>query len=305
MSTDSKKNEKNEITKKSERSKKTKKFEKSDKSNKSKKISLKLVIFTILLILLILFLIFVIYKFLTIKNTTNSMANDYINFVKNNENPIFSIDKIVYFSSADSKFKTSSQTNFTIENLYTYTDIAIFLNNNSSSNDFNMENTLKSLRIENIKFNTTPKLGTLSLYYKDLNKFANSEFQDTNKIENSLDFTITSLDSADLSTPVLYNNCANPICLSLVNQNIKTDYTITDTSIPITYSGLLLNTCQVSLEDIACSLSFDIYIENNNDEKFKTTIYLDIPYTDETSSILDGSITVSEDTDFIFYKYDY
>ncbi len=271
--------------------------------NNFKKINFKFIAILIFTIVLIIFFILLIYNFFTINKSANLMAEDYISFVENNKNPIFSINNIIYFSSADSKYKTSSQTNFTIENLYTYTDIAIFINNNSE--EYTMENTLKSLRIENIKFATTPKIGSFALYYKDLNKFANSEFIETNKIDSNLDFTITSEDSADLSTPVLYNNCANPICLSLVNQNIKTDYTITDTSIPITYDGSLLNRCQINIDDISCALSFDIYIENNNNEKFKTNVYLDIPYTDGTSSILDGKITTTQDTDFIFYKYDY
>lgn len=270
--------------------------------NYFKKSKLKIIIFLILLIILIVFLLFLIYNTLKTYNSVKSMSESLINFSKNNENTIFSINKVVFFSSADSKLKTGSVSNFTIENLYTYTDIALFINNNSDT--YTMENTLKSLKIENIKINNLPKIGTPNLYYKDLNKFANSEFLDENKINSMLDFTIISDDTADFSTPVLYNNCANPIVLSLVNQNIKTDYTITDTSIPITYDGTLLTRCNVNIQDISCSLSFDIYIVNNNNEKFKTTVYLEIPYSDSESSISDGSITVFKDTNFIFYKYE-
>ena len=270
--------------------------------NYFKKSKLKIILFLILFIILIVFLLFLIYNTLKTYNSVKSMSESLINFSKNNENTIFSINKIVFFSSADSKFKTGSSSNFTIENLYTYTDIALFINNNSDS--YTMENTLKSLKIENIKINNLPKIGTPNLYYKDLNQFASSEFLDENKINSMLDFTITSDNIADFSTPILYNNCANPIVLSLVNQNIKTDYTLTDTSIPITYDGTLLTRCNVNLQDIACNLSFDIYIVNNNSEKFKTTVYLEIPYSDADSSILDGSITVFKDTNFIFYKYE-
>ena len=85
----------------------------------------------------------------------------------------------------------------------------------------------------------------------------------------------------DLSKPVLYNNCANPITLSYVNQNIKTDYTMTDTQNPITYNGKLLKRCGVSVKAINTSISFDIEIENNKNQKFRTTIYFDIPYESE------------------------
>lgn len=52
--------------------------------------------------------------------------NSVVDFKNKNENVIFSINKIVFFSSSDSKNKTNSTTNFTIENLYAYTDIAFF-----------------------------------------------------------------------------------------------------------------------------------------------------------------------------------
>ena len=80
--------------------------------------------------------------------------NSIISFAEKNTNTIFSIDKIVFFSSSDSKNKSSSKTNFTIENLYAYTDIALFINNHSEENT--MENTLKEVTINNINFTTLP-----------------------------------------------------------------------------------------------------------------------------------------------------
>ena len=90
---------------------------------------------------------------------------------------------------------------------------------------------------------------------------------------------------------------------SYVNSNIKSDYTITDISSPITYDGSLLQKCNVNLEDIQCSLSFDILITNNLDQDFKTTVSIDIPLTSEDSSILDGNLTVKNDTTYQFYRY--
>ena len=60
-----------------------------------------------------------------------------------------------------------------------------------------------------------------------------------NIIKDELEFNISQEDQTDLSKPTLYNNCANPITLSYINQNIKTDYTIIDTTNPITYDGTL------------------------------------------------------------------
>ena len=118
-----------------------------------------------------------------------------------------------------------------------------------------------------------------------------------------MEFNVTSEDTADLNTPTLYNNLANPITLSYVNSNVKTDYTITDTSSPITYDGSLLQKCDVSIDDLACNLSFDINITNNKDEEFKTTVYIDIPLTNDNQSIYNGSLKIEKDANFIFYRY--
>lgn len=206
------------------------------------------------------------------------------------------------FSSCDSKNKTSSANHFTIENLYQYTDIALFIE--STATEKSLENTLKEVSIQNIQFNTKPNLGEPNLYFKSIHQFSKSELIDENKIQDHLDFSISSEDSANLDTPTLYNNLANPITLTYINSNIKTDYTITDTSVPITYDGSLLKRCNVSLENIQARVSFDIYITNNLDQKFKSSVYLDIPLENEETSILNGSMTERKTINITFYRYE-
>lgn len=256
-------------------------------------------IITFFLIVILIFLFQNTYNKLLQKKT---FENSIMSFAEKNSKKIFSIDKIVFFSSCDSKNKTSSQTNFTIENLYTYTDIAIFINNNSEENT--LENTLKKVKISNIKISKEPEIGNPNLYYKSINNFAKSELEEKNIIEKELEFKITSENEADLNNPVLYNNCANPITLSYINQNIKTDYTMTDTENPITYNGKLLERCGVKIETIETSISFDIEIENNKNQKFKTTVFLDIPYQNESTTIYEGNFKTNKDTQFDFYRYE-
>lgn len=256
-------------------------------------------------IAIILLIIFVLLAYTIVRSywQKSRLEESYLSFAEKNKNTIFSIQNIVFFSSSDSKNKTSSKSNFTIENLYTYTDIALFIQSHPNDED-TLENTLKEVSLSNIKFSQPPSIGTPKLYYKDLNKFANSAIDDSNLIDNHLAFSITSEDTADLSIPVLYNNCANPIVLSYVNENVKSDYTITDTSNPITYNGSLLQRCNVPIHSLDCAISMDIYITNNKNQKFKTTIFMNIPYEDEGKSIFDGSITVKKETDFVFYRYE-
>ena len=267
---------------------------------------IKQIIFSILTIILIIILIFLAKEVYNKQKNKKNFENDIISFSEKNKNTIFSINKIIFFSSCDSKNKTTSQTNFTIENLYAYTDIAIFINNNKieDKEELTTENTLKNVKITNIKFTKIPEIGTGNLYYKNVNNFAKSEINENNKIENELQFETTSENETNLDKPILYNNCANPITLSYINQNIKTDYTMTDTQNPITYNGKLLKRCGIAINSINTSISFDIEIENNKKQKFKTTVYFDIPYEDTEKTIYDGSITIEKKTDFNFYRYE-
>lgn len=272
------------------------------KKNIDKKIIFKNFIYISVVIFLIILLIFIfkgVYDSLLQKKC---FENSIISFAKKNEREIFSIDKIIFFSSADSKNKTGTASNFTIENLYTYTDIAVFINNNSDVGT--LENTLKSIKISNVDVTKMPMVGTPGLYFKSINDFAKSEFNENNKIEDELEYDVTSKDEDDLSKPLVYNNCANPITITYINQNIKTDYTMTDTANAITYNGSLLKRCGVSLSLIESSISFDIDIENNKNQKFKTTVYLDIPFETQEKSIYDGNLIEREGKKYYFYRYE-
>lgn len=256
-------------------------------------------IISILLIIILIFLIKNTYSQAKWKKQSRKMVQEYI---EKNINSTFSINKITFFSSCDAKNKTGSKSNYTIENLYAYTDIAIFIDNNQVKSA--EENTLKSLKISNIKFIKSPDLGEPNLYFKSINDFAKSEIKEENKIGDELNFTISSQNNVDLNKPILYNNCANPITLSYINQNIRTDYTMLDTENPITYNGKLLERCNVELEKIKASISFDIDIENNKGQKFKTTISTDIPYENNNKSIYDGNLRVDKDIKNVFIRYE-
>lgn len=265
--------------------------------NLNKKNAILTIIVVILFIIVFVLCYFLFYKYVLKKNFENTV----LDFSNKNEKTIFEINTVTFFSNCDAKNKLISSSNFTIENLYQYTDMALFIT--SPTEEKTLENTLKSLYIDNIKYTKTPTLGQPSLYYKNIYNFAKSDIIDSNLITSRLDFNISSEDEANLDVPTLYNNLANPIVLSYVNSNIKTDYTITDTSLPITYDGTLLKRCDISLDLILSNLSFDIYITNNLDQEFKTTVYLDIPLNSDEESIYDGSVTLRKNTNFIFYRY--
>ena len=275
----------------------TEKKKKSNFKNLDKK-KFVLTIITIILFIIVLILCYLLlYKYVLKRNLENSA----LDFSDKNQETIFEINNVTFFSSCDAKNKSASSSNFTLENLYQYTDMAFFIT--SPKEEKNLENTLKSVYIDNIKFTKLPTLGTPSLYYKNIYNFAKSDIIDSNLINNRLDFNISSEDETSLDTPTLYNNLANPIVLSYANNNIKTDYTITNTNSPLTYDGSLLKKCDILLNWIRSSISFDIYITNNLDQEFKCTVFIDIPLESEEESIYDGSVTLNNNTNFVFYRY--
>ena len=263
-----------------------------------KKTRIILTIIALLLICIVIFLAYFVFQKYLLKE---SFENDILSFANKNPSTIFTVDSITLFSSADAAYKTNTANNFTIQNLYQYTDIALFMKH--TSDEDTLENTLKKVWIENIQFSNMPKLGEPNLYFKSIYNFSQSDIAEENLITDFFEFTVSSSDEADLSTPTLYNNLANPLTFSYVNSNIKSDYTITDVASPITYDGSLLHKCNINLEDIRCTLSFDICITNNLDQDFKTTVSIDIPLSSEDNTIFDGNVTIKQDTNYTFYRY--
>lgn len=266
--------------------------------NKFKKI-----IFSLLLILLLIFLVSMLFNISKAYVNKTNFENSILKISEKNENTIFAINEITLFSSCDAETDIKNNTNLTLKNLYQYTDIAIFINNKLSSNNLSAENTLKEVYIDNIKFSNEPKIGTPSLYYKSLNYFSKSNFEEENKLDTKLEFSVTSEDLIDYESPTLYNNCANPITLGYINNNIKTNYSI-NTSGSIKYDGSLLKKSNIILSSIACTINFDIYITNNLNQKFKCPVSIDIPLESDSKSIYDGSILTKNTNKFVFYRYE-
>jgi len=264
---------------------------------KTRIITILLIIFTIILI--VLSLIF----FKSLENKKDGV-DSYLEFANENEKPIFSIDKITYFSNCSADISTNTNSSFTISDLYQYTDIALFINNHIEEFDgeYTAENTLKSVTLNNIDFSLKPNYGTPNLYYKNMNDFAKSSFDTNNLINDKITFETTSEDEIDYSKPILYNNCANPITLCYVNSKIKDSYTLSAEIENLEHNGSLLKTCGITLNSISCQVSLVVNITNNLDETFTCPLTLNIPLSTESSTIYDGNLTLKDSTNYNFIK---
>ena len=230
-----------------------------------------------------------------------SFENSVLDIAEKNNEKIFSIDNITYFSSCNAKADIISNSKFLINNLYQYTDIAIFINNNATNDELSLKNTLKDVYITNISFPIVPETGTPSLYYKNINKFADNKIVKENLLDKEIHFNVSGENETNLDKPTLYNNCANPITLSYVNNNIKKDYSL-DTYVN-TYDGSLLKKCSVPLTSIECAVSFDGHIINNLEQEFICPLFITIPLkTAADSSIYGGNIILKDSTNYVFYR---
>lgn len=232
----------------------------------------------------------------------SKFENSILSIHRKNIDDVFSINHIAFFSSAYADTSVNSNSTTNIENLFQYTDIAIFLDNDE--NNITLKNSIKSLSIKNVKIVDGPELGDANLYYKNINDFTKPLCDEKNIINSSLDFIISSEDEADFNQPVIFNNCANPIVLSFVNSNIKDIYTLDSTDNTITYDGTLLKKCNIPLKSIKSKLEFDIYIENNLNQNFKCSISFDILLNDEKQSIYDGKYVLQKNTNYKLYRYE-
>ena len=244
-----------------------------------------------LIILLVIFVIcvFIGIYMLNVYLVNKEFSEDIAKISKLNTETIFSIDRIYMYSSADAK---SNETNKPIWDLdiFQYTDIALYINNREEEG-ISYENTIKSLTIDNIKFNGL-ETGTASLYYKNVNDFGKLSNIEENKIDNSLNFNIINSGEVDYTKPELYSNCQNPITLEYVNSNMKEETKISDISSPLIYDGSLLKKGGILLNNIKCTISFRITIINYYNQKFVATAYIDVPLEDtfNNNSIYDGKI---------------
>lgn len=237
------------------------------------------------LIILCLLLTFIHNKYKIKSNFEKDIILSYISDTSN----IFKIDKIILYSSANATSNETSRNLWNL-NIYQYTDIAIYLNNNSN-NGLTDKNTIKSLYLDNISFSPLPTKGTPTLYYKDIKSFGTSDLLEYNKINNKLDFNIINYDETlDTSKPNFYSTCQTPITIQFINNNVKENAIIPNIGTAIKFDGSLLSKANIALNSLSCTLSFNINIINNLNEKFIYNTSISIPLEEDENSIYDGYI---------------
>ena len=261
---------------------------------KFKKIQLKneRLVFSILLITL--FIVFILYYNFVFSEvlSRNSFANQMIEIADENENPIFSVQRILLYSSANA-IDNSDDLSLKNMSISQYTDISIYIDNLATISELTDENTVRELYIDNISMKSNADIGTKFLNYKSPLNFG--KYEDINLPENNrIDFNIVNTNSEnenhDYSNPTFYTDCSNPISLGYLNKDILTNYSATQEVNTVSFNGKVLQEANVNLNDISYILSFRINIINNLGEKFVYNMSLNVNLNDDNGSIYNGYV---------------
>lgn len=256
-------------------------------------------------------------------------AKQLENLYTKNEEPVFALDKIFMYSSANAIDNSENKTMQDL-NVCQFTDIDIYIDNmvdirnlvkeanamNASTVNTNdeasrkvKEHTIKELYIDKIKINSTSARGIKTFFYKKPEthgSFVVSDIEQPSRIDFKIISKNVDNDSSDYSEPTFYADCSNPITLGYFNKNIVTGYSVSAQDTKIKFDGSILQSLGINLADIACSIDFDVHMKNNLDQNFVCSVRIDIPLSSENRSIYGGYMYTMENElqeKYKFFKY--
>lgn len=262
-------------------------------------------LFAILLIAL--FVIFILYYNFVFSEVLarNSFANQMIEIADQNENPIFTVQKILLYSNANA-IDNSDDLSLKNMSILQYTDISIYIDNLGTISDLTDENTVRELYIDNINIKPNADIGSQVLNYKNplnFGKYENLQLPENGRIDFNIVNTNSENENHDYSTPTFYTDCSNPISLGYINKDILTNYSATQDSNTVSFNGKVLQEANINLDDISYNLSFRINIVNNLGEKFVYNMSFDVDLNDENGGIYNGYVYKGKNTSGKEYQF--
>ena len=256
----------------------------------------------VILIVLAIILLLIYYHFVFAKAfARNNFANQMVEISEENETPIFSVQRILLYNSANAVDNSENQS-LSDMSISQYTDISIYLDNSQTVSDLTDENTVKELYIDNISMTSKSENGTKILNYKNPLNFG--KYQDITSPENGrIDFNIVNTneenENHNYDEPTFYTDCSNPISLGYSNKDLLTNYSVSSDSSTVSFNGKVLQEAGVNLDDINYTLNFTIHIVNNLNQKFAYNMKLDV----NLDGIYDGYTYKSKNTSGTEYQF--
>lgn len=187
--------------------------------------------------------------------------------VEGETNLPFNLTKMSVISTATAEHNEDAENRWNL-NLIQKNDFYFYIEKNP---DYKKDISISSVTFDNFQITKQPKLGKINIYRPSETSIL-YHYTDEYLVNESLKY------NAALSTNIAaleINNQGGLIGFSIALSDIGTYISNEDTE--IVHDGTLLNKNNISIEDIEFEISFDLVIETSNDNKFKSTITLDLP----------------------------
>lgn len=213
--------------------------------------------------------------------------------VEGERNMPFKLSKITIISTAEGIEDSQNENNAKWKlNILQNNDLYFTISKNEK---YNKEDIIESIRIENIKIESAPKIGEIKAYMPNSSDGRIYQYKDEYVITDKLEYIGSNTNNA--KTLEIGNQGGN-ILISFVNDGIGT-YESNDDDI-IKHDGSLINKLGKEKEDLNFSVSFDLVIKVKN-KSYRSNINLSLPCGD---IIQEGTSTyeITDTEKFIFKR---
>jgi len=196
----------------------------------------------------------------------------------------FKLKKINVISTAESDI-TLGEENMWHAKILQKNDIYFVIEKNS---EYKKEEAIKKISFENFQVIKSNNEESIINFYKPTTSVSTYNYSDEYKIENSLE--LLGGMSTNMET-LQINNQGGTLGFSVTADNIGEYVFMENEKLPS--DGRLLAKAGAEKESIDFTISFDLIIETESNQKFKSNIIIDLP----TGNILEDGVGTLEDTE--------
>ena len=191
--------------------------------------------------------------------------------VEGEPNMPFKLSNILVLSNAEGYQETENKEYKWDTEIYQTNDIYLNIEKNKNYKETEI---IKSIEIEHIKINETPKVGEFTFYRVASNDKELFDYKDEYKINEKIEYIG---DVKSNLSDLKISNQGGTIILRAINKTGK-EYKSNEKEFE--HSGRLLKEVQISNEDVKSKISFDLIINLESEISFKANIELDLPVGD-------------------------
>lgn len=204
--------------------------------------------------------------------------------VEGEKNLPFKLTSIRIISTAEGNSQENSENSWILD-IIQKNDFYFYFEKNP---EYKREEAISKITFENFELKKSSNKGTMNIYKPSAGAIP-YYYNDEYKIDNSITYNgalSTNLPALEIS------NQGGLIGFSIALTDLG-NFTKSDNS-DMVYDGTLLSKLDLTMEDIAMEISFDVIIETTSNKKFKTTLSFDLP----TGNVIEDGRSVLDKANF-------